>query len=522
MRKTTPKTLSSLFAYLVVVSTQALAGASSMEGRAMEFQSDEIRTGSGMMEEYGAAGTRPLSLPEFSDAEESEILGLIQDERRFYTGIRRAAPVADGNWASVGEEDGFVVWQLHIHSPHALSLQIDFSEFRLPEGWSVKVYGADGGEAPYIGEYTGRGPIAMGDFSSLAIPGDTVVVEAWVPENMNAAPADFPFSITHVWHQFRDDTNNIRGVKSFRRSDAQPHGNCPLDNVDRDRCTFEGSTFQPWRSVGRMTVQGASCSGTLLNNRMGDGLALFLTAYHCIENVVNAEAAAGTPVNASFVFGESSCAPGGRAIGAAGAARFIAGNVRGDYALLYIPTVASSDDLVLLGWNPAVLRAGNTLDVFHHALSMEQQYLRSEITGFEALQAGPGNRVGTIFFSCSGADCSHYDLHSVLGGAGPGSSGGGWFTREHALNAVLTHADGDTCTQSGSLFNKIYGDGRVRCALEEGSAYVVDGSACPDSARPTYLAVSGGGGGGGGGGGTGPWLIALLAAFLAGRAGARP
>lgn len=514
-----------LLGCLAAVCTQAVATTSMTESRVMDIQPKEIKIARDRMASYGAT----LRLPEFSDAEEREILGLIEDETRFYISISRPVQVYEANWENVGQEDGFNIWQLHIHSPQAFGLQVDFSEFGLQEGMSVKVYGTSDSQMPNIGEYT-RDLGYQGHFTSILIPGDTIVVEAWMPIGSGVTAATFPFKIKRIYHQFRDGPNNVRGVKSFSLSEQQAHNNCPI--LD-GRCNYPNAQVQPWRSAGQMISGGAACSGSLINPRQSlpAGSALFLTAYHCIENAqTDPEMARGTVVNATFRFGASPCAPSNGPIATAGRARFIAGSTRGDYALLQVENITrtgSDPGPALAGYTTQRLSAG-VLQLFHHSAALAtQQYTRSEITGFSTLVAigedsGSG-RSDTFNFCGSSSGCSHYDLHSIEGGTRGGSSGGGWFLdtdgtgREFALNAVNTHGSDAVCTQRASLFSKIYEDGRVECALSHGGSYVTagntaDGQQCNDRARPSY--TTGGSSGGGGGGGSGAVSVAELIALI--------
>ncbi len=450
-----------------------------MKSQAVEPQVKEIKIAG------AATHDNPLRLPRFSEQEEQEILKLIEDKTRFYTSIPREANVGTNHWENVGREDGFDIWQLHIHSPEAFGLQVDFSEFALQETMLVKVYGTSDSEMPFIGEYTSaRG--YEGNFTSISVPGDTAVVEAWMPIGSGAA-ADFPFKVRRIYHQFRDRANNVRGVKSFSLSEKQNYPTCPL--LD-GRCHYPGVRLQPWRATVQILADGSACSGTLINSQDSSSFppdsALLLTAYHCIDNMADPEAARGTRVNATFSIGSSPCAsPPNRPTAAASGARFIAANRQGDYALLLVENIIG--DGVLLGWRPGRLPVGASLQIFHHGVGVStQQYAESKVTGF-SLHSGTG-----AFRDCGNSSgCSHYSLHLAEGGTRGGSSGGGYFVRgsdgEFFLNAVLTHGNRRTCTNKASLLQKISEDGRVLCALSAGGyGYARRGQQCADSARPSY------------------------------------
>ena len=471
--------------------TYALA-ATQIQTETIDLPYSEVENGSDMMATYNSENT--LALPGFNKDEEQDIIERIGDNTRFYVSIPRSVEPRQNNWEEVGQKNGYSIWQLHIHSPEALGLQVDFSEVDIPSEMSVKVYGKEY-EMPYISEYTANKLDAAKDFSSLLIPGDTIVVEVWIPSDSNKTPTTNPppFKIERIHHQFRDSKDNVRGVANLYQ--RQSHSNCPIENV---RCDFGNTEIQPWRSVGRIVVGGVQCSGTLIANGRGENtLYLFLTAYHCVSRVVGAEASRGTRVSASFIFGQSSCAAPNSSIGAASGARFIAANEQGDYALLHIPIAnivgVQGERVVLLGLNAFQLNGG-TLDMLHHSEGAPQNYVRSEIRGITYADGARDQNSISLFSSCRGPNCTHYSLHSIIGGTSGGSSGGGWFRqagRGYSLFAVQTNGDRDTCTQQASLFSKIFEDDRVRCAVTEGQAYVSDGNVanggrCLDRGRPLY------------------------------------
>ena len=486
-------------------------------------------TGSTMTTDYPPGAT--LELPELSEDEERKIVGLIKDELKNYTGISRAIQVDDENWAQVGEKNGFAIWQLHIHSPGSLGLQVWFSLFDLVGDMRVKTYGLNSDSVNSVGEYKGRGNNDTGRFWSMQVPDSTIVVEVWVPSGSSInSPADFPFFITHINHHFRNDKGEAQTLRNFSFSTPQSHGNCPTDN---NLCLFP-DRIPRWAGVALMSYTAppsaggasVSCTTNLLNNssgNLGNRAYVFLTAYHCIRDGTHPEMRVGEPLDATFRTGDSDCARGITATWTG--AKFIAGNRQGDYALLWAesdPTVTGGTIPVwYFGSTSRIFATGKVLGALHHGdpggSGLSQDWASVSITGY-GLHDG-----SNTFRSCSGGRCSHYNYHYELGGLSGGSSGASLSVGSEQnpdwslVNAVHTHGDGNSiCSGSGSMFNKILEDGRVACTRSNGTDYLTDPATCNDDARPDYRLTDNGGSSSGA---VDPLTLLLLAAggFLGSR-----
>ena len=164
-----------------------------------------------MMPLYPSADT--LVLPKLSRDEEQEIVDLIQDKNRFYVAIRRDVSVSIDNWELVGIKDSFDIWQLHIKSPGAIAMQTFFYEATLFPGLDIKIYSGEEGITSHIGEHKGNDSKNVESFWSTTVPGNTVVVEVWMPRISDLTPAAFPFEIKYISHHFREDSNDIPPLK---------------------------------------------------------------------------------------------------------------------------------------------------------------------------------------------------------------------------------------------------------------------------------------------------------------------
>ncbi len=441
------------------------------------------------VENYPLRATQ-LDLSVLSDKEQEEIQSLLSDPIKTYVGIGRDVYLTEANWAMVKREDGFSIWQAQIYSPAALSLNVRFSDFDLGLGMSVKVYGLGGGVGAPVGEYTDRGLGDGGKLWSLSVHGDTVVVEYWLPAEFETRPADFPFRVERLSHGFRDEEGRLSGVNVRSFVPRQSTCGSPLPVCAADDENAQGVALY---FVTDHDGRRGQCSGVLLNNgnEPRNRTLYFLTAFHCIDGVVrSSEAPKGTRINTEFRFHYDTALCGSDGYISGGNSRFIAGSIRGDWALLRI-----DGDLTNLSRKQLYYRhqgwSARHLGVFfgyilHHPVRMS--------LGFSSfLSIGLSHVVGTgtnsYFEPCTHAGCSHfkYSLDRATSG---GSSGAPIFypVGDYVVG-VHTHGISSSCVGWGARFSKMYEDGRVKGALTYGDDYYFDRGAAmnfADSDQPGY------------------------------------
>ena len=486
-----------------------------------------------MMQLYPAVNT--LVLPEFNRDEEQKIVDLIQDKNRTYVAIKREVSVSVDNWELVGIKDSFDVWQLHIKSPGAIAMQAFFYEATLFPGLDIKIYSGEEGIASHIGEHKGNDSENAESFWSTAVPGNTVVVEVWVPQSSNLTPDGFPFEIKYINHHFREDSQDIPTLKYFTLGSPQQNTCSVFNNL----CDL-GDNSRVWSAIAHLHYTEPDgtrtrCTSSFLNRAESDDTGLFLlTAFHCIHPGSSQNMAKGTRIRAEVFTSRSPCASADdRLVGTD--IRFIAGNEKADWALLWVNRNSLSradgqnlraNSPALLGWNANRLATGSIIETLHHTQGSAQNYARSLVTVYRYAEGQAGTQPGlTDFAPCRNlSGCTHYFAESIIGGTSEGASGAAWWSPRYFVRGVQTHGT-DTCDAAISRFDKIYEDGRVRCALGESASYYPDDtSTCNDSSRSSYSnsndsSSSGGGSStnssGSGSGSTNMWLIfALIAVGL--------
>lgn len=174
-----------------------------------------------------------------------------------------------GTWVKL--PDGGRLWRLNIACPNALSVNILYDKFWLPDGGKLFIYSKD--KSHSIGAFTSRNN--KGDktnvrgFATGLVYGDDVILEYYQPANVTE---DAIISLDYVVHGYKYiKLTNV----GFGES-----GSCEV-NVN---CS-EGQDWQKEKKAVAMILVGGNrmCTGSLLNTTELDETPYFLTANHCIE-----------------------------------------------------------------------------------------------------------------------------------------------------------------------------------------------------------------------------------------------
>lgn len=178
-----------------------------------------------------------------------------------------------GQWDTL--DNGDRVWRMNIASPGALSLNVVFDDFFLPQGGSVYLYNDD--KSDLLGAYTSIQNQDSGILGTWLVKGESIWIEYYEPAEVLGQGRLHIAKATHGY----------RNAETYRLSKGlNDSGACNLD-VD---CPI-GADWQQLKdhnkkSVGILLTSGGSgfCTGALINNTNNDGTPYFLTADHCFSN----------------------------------------------------------------------------------------------------------------------------------------------------------------------------------------------------------------------------------------------
>lgn len=211
-------------------------------------------------------------MPSFDVAEELRIDALNESDLRggyrfaykFMTGFNR-----NNSGTSFYLPDGTFVWRLGIRSKDALSINILFSEYELPDGAQVFLYNPE--QTQVLGSFTSQNNSELDLLPVAPLYGDELIVEYHEPAN-----AAFPGRLTvgEVNHGYRD----FRGF--------EPDGDySTLYCMPSPICFQDDEQYKDIvRSTVLLIVDGVEgCTGVLLNNTANDGKPYLLTATHCLN-----------------------------------------------------------------------------------------------------------------------------------------------------------------------------------------------------------------------------------------------
>lgn len=241
--------------------------------------------------------------------------------------------------------DGTKVWRLGLRSKGALSLNILFSRYRLPEGARVFLYNND--QSEIIGSFNHLNNSERNILPVAPIQGDELIIEYQEP-----AKVAFPGELTI------GEVNH--GYRHFRISQPQPDF-LTFQCMPTIACYQDTTTRydEIERSVVLLIINGMiGCTGTLVNNTANDGKPYLLTASHCLNDQFQIknpdyEEIAGNIV-CYFNYNSPQCSPvePGRTDQTVASAHFRAVNEHTDMALLELQDTPPADYRVYYaGWN---------------------------------------------------------------------------------------------------------------------------------------------------------------------------
>lgn len=330
-------------------------------------------------------------------------------------------PENSGEWTTL--KHGERVWRMGIKCPDALSVNIAFAKFIIPEGAKLFVYSKDRGYV--LGAFTSKNMQPDGQFGVDIVPGEEIVVEYNEP-----AKAAFKgqLNIFRITHAYRD---LVKIAKAFGSS-GNCHNNvvCPVGN--------------PWtneiKSVAMITVNGNGiCSGALINNANQDGTPYFLTAHHCTSG-------GGTSTWVfRFNYQSPTCTPNANGpTGQTISGSTIKGDASGsDFTLLQLnSTPPSSYDVCYAGWSRSNVPPTSGAGIHHPSGDVKKISFITQ--GFDSTQ-----------WTGNGAK-NHWFVQWSSGVTEGGSSGSPLFDQNHRIVGQL-HGGASYCGASVGDLNDEYG-----------------------------------------------------------------
>ncbi len=263
-------------------------------------------------------------------------------------------PERDGSWELL--PNGNALWRLRLLSKNAHSLNLGFTEYRLPEGATLTLYTPD--QRYIVGPFSSRDNETHAQLWTPVLRGDALVMEVQLPP---ARRADLRLQLQWVNHDFMNVFEITAGACHLDAVCSAADG---WEILDRYRDAIQ--------SVGVYGFAGTTlCTGFLVNNTQHDCTPYFVTASHCGVSEENAPS-----VVVYWNFQNSVCREprvGENTLGDGLFDNFNTGAVwRAAYALTDV-TLLELDDPVsdtanafFAGWTRALEAPADTLVLVHH------------------------------------------------------------------------------------------------------------------------------------------------------------
>ncbi len=309
-----------------------------------------------------------------------------------------------GSWWTMPNGDR--VWRVVLHCPEALTINLQFSNYVLPEGARMFIYN-EAGEVK--GAFTAQSNPGHTAFGTVPLAGDRQTVEYIEPANSAEHGA---LTISTVIH----------GYRLLGKSEERSFGNSGPCNVNTI-CPEGDDWRQEIRAVAHVILGGGVCSGSLVNNCANDSTPYFLTANHCTG---------GNNTNASWVFVFNWESPACTPTANAPMDHSITGcdklfeNPPTDASFLRLSTRPPANfHPYYSGWD----KSGSIPDTVHciHHPSGDIKKISSSNGPFDAQNVNVGN---------GPADCWHVPQWNS-GTTEPGSSGSSLWNQDHRIIGQL-------------------------------------------------------------------------------------
>ena len=166
-----------------------------------------------------------------------------------------------GTWETLA--DGTLLWRLRISSPGALSLNLGFTRYRMPEGGRLFLYSAD--YQYRVRPFTEEDNAPHGQLWTPIVRSDEIVVEVSLPAGSRR---QLGLTLASVNHDYL----------GFGRPAGSKSGACNVDVA----CSVADPYRDQVRSVAVLSQGGSRfCTGAMVNNTAQDLKPYFLTANHC-------------------------------------------------------------------------------------------------------------------------------------------------------------------------------------------------------------------------------------------------
>jgi len=270
--------------------------------------------------------------------------------------------------------NGDRIWRISFRSEGALTMNLIFDDYLLPQGAHVQLYSLD--RKTRLGAYTAKNNHPDQMLGTSLLKGESIVIEYYEPAAVAGQGKLHIGTLVHGYRAVRPYAEElIKALNSSGKCNIDV--NCPLGNNWRNQIN----------SVGIMMTAGSGfCTGALINNTAQDGKPYFLTANHCMNGspaawVFRFNWESPNPVCAQNQASTDPGAPYNEVNGASLRAR----DAGTDFALLELNSLPAAP-YYLAGWDRSNTGANGVIGIHHPSgdvkkISKENQSLTAAAFG---------------------------------------------------------------------------------------------------------------------------------------------
>ncbi len=261
-----------------------------------------------------------------------------------------------GAWLDL--PNGERLWRLKLESPGALSINLLFNKFRIPEGGKFFVYSAD--RKQVLGAFTRKNVKSDGRFGTGLVFGDKVILEYLEPKN-RASKSELEVGTV------------VHGYRYINYEVGKNYGDAAACEVDVNCASAAGREDQV-KSVALMLIGGIRwCTGALINNVDEDCTPLFLTSNSCMSSYDAVDNPKATGFTFYWRYESPTCGGGDGSIYETTNGAVVLANssntgtvVESDFALLeLLENPADNYDVYFAGWDASSAAPINVFSIHH-------------------------------------------------------------------------------------------------------------------------------------------------------------
>ena len=214
-------------------------------------------------------------IPEYVEVQKASIIGDNSLQKNLEFGHVFTTNLTPNNSGTTYQTKYFNIWQVEIISENALSINLAFDKFHIPNGARLFVFNED--RTTILGAFTARNNSSSNVLAVFPVAGEKVIVQYEEPIKSKFKGE---LLIGKVVHGYLDVLNQKNLFYPRRESQS-----CNIDV----QCDTESGLEKQKRAVCRVFVLNSLGTATLVNNTKQDATPYLVSAYHVFNNMDNAQ-----------------------------------------------------------------------------------------------------------------------------------------------------------------------------------------------------------------------------------------